>query len=237
MLAAAACEPTKAPLKTPTIREPQISATVVTIQTTLQPQSRTYTHAIVIANGHARSGDEVDRWRLIDFDQQRVTFVDDIDKTYYTEPIDGKAIRQSSDEARPQIISTGAKRIVQGVETTQLVMRLGGYQRELWIGNSASIPPNLFGMINATDEALSKIRGFPFVDHAELPYGNTKMVVDRTVVKIEQRDVPRSWLNVGADYKEITAPGESRPPASSPPQRRSIRAMGSRFFSTIRKTP
>jgi len=41
--------------------------TVVTIQTTIQPANKTYTHTLVIANDRARSSDEVDEWRLFDF--------------------------------------------------------------------------------------------------------------------------------------------------------------------------
>ncbi len=228
-----ACEPVKPPPK-PLLRvtEPQIAATVITIQTTLQPQNKSFTHWIVIANGRARSGDEVDQWRLFDVERNRVTLVDDVDKTYSTQPVD-----QTVASKKSPLISTGAKRMIQGVDASQFVIRLGAYQRELWIGAPPSIPQNLFSMMNASDESLSKLRGFPLVDHAELPYGNMKMVVDHTVVKIEQRDVPQSWLNVPRDYKEITAPAERRPPASSPPRGRSTREAVSRFFSTIRKTP
>src|SRR5512141_1930879 len=58
--------------------EPSVEATVVTIQTTIQPENRTFTHSLVIGADRARSGDEVDRWRLFDFKSDRVTFVDDI---------------------------------------------------------------------------------------------------------------------------------------------------------------
>ncbi len=80
-------------------------------------------------------------------------------------------------------------------------------------------------MMNASDDGLSKVRGFPLVDHAELPYGKSKLVVDRTVVKIENRDVPESLLIISSDYKEITAPGARRPPAASPPPDRNTPAV------------
>src|SRR6185295_12492156 len=64
-----------APPKKP---EPTIRATVVTIQTTIQPANKIYTHEIVIANNRARSTDEADQWRLFDFAQKKVTYVDDI---------------------------------------------------------------------------------------------------------------------------------------------------------------
>src|SRR5436190_938283 len=64
---------------------PQVNATVVTIRTTIEPDKKTYTHAIVIANGVARSTSELDQWRLFDTKSKSVTFVDDIAKTTRTE--------------------------------------------------------------------------------------------------------------------------------------------------------
>jgi hypothetical protein len=217
----AACKPlVKAPVKA-IVRavEPKIQATVVTVQTTLQPQNKIFSHSIVIANGRARSDDEVDHWRLFDLEQNRVTYVDDLTKTYYTVAV--KTVEDSnpglSEQPGAPVLHTDAKRVLQGVEATQYLIRLGAYQRELWIGNPPSIPEQLFGMMNASDDRLSNMRGFPLIDHAELPYGKSKFVVDRSVVKIEQRNVPEWLLNLSSDYKEIRAPGARRPPASSPP--------------------
>ena len=207
LLLAAACKPVKVvERKIVAAGEPQMAATIVAIETSIQPQNKIFRHAIVIANGHARSSDEIDRWRLFDFEQNRVTYVDDVDKTYYSvpfKPSDGTAFT-----------ATGAKRPILGVEAAQYLVRVGGYQRELWIGAPAQVPPNLFGMIDA---AFAKVPGFPLLDHAELPYGKTKMIIDRAVLNIEQHNVPQSSLDIPSDYTEITAPGARRPPASSPP--------------------
>ena len=214
LLLAAACKQVKvAEKKIIAGVEPQMQATVVTVQTTLQPQQKVFQHSIVIANGHARSSDEIDHWRLFDFGQNRVTYVDDVDKTYYSvpfKPADGAAFT-----------ATGAKREVLGVAVAQYLVRLGGYQRELWIGAPPQVPPNLFGMM---DTDFSRLPGFPLIDHAELPYGKTKLVLDRNVLKIEQRSVPQSSLDIPSDYKEIKAPAARRPPASSPPPDRSTPA-------------
>jgi hypothetical protein len=206
--------------------EPKLRATVVTIQTTIQPANKTYTHTLIIANDLARSGDEVDRWRLFDFAQKRVTFVDDIAGTIRIEPFDDVIAARRGAIARPvpdglpraQFTVTGAQKTLQGVATKQSVIRLGAYQRELWIGSHPLIPRGLFAMLQASepvssplagvtraaDEALMEVQGFPIADHAELPYENKKVVIDNNVVKIEQRDVPASWLNVRGDYKEVT---------------------------------
>jgi len=225
----AACgRPSMTPPGASSIRpgEPTVAATVITIQTTLQPEQKTFTHTIAIANGHARADNELDRWRLFDLDHDAITYVDDLAKTYYTAP--------ASRSNAPQMIATGAKRVIQGVEASQFLIRMGGYQRELWIGTPQSVPPELFGMI---DSKFANVRGFPLADHAELAYGKSKLIVDRNVMKIEQKNVPRSLLNVSSDYKNITAPGENRPPASSRPRDRSTPAEESPPSSTGRRFP
>ncbi len=52
--------------------EPQMQATVITIQTTLQPQDKTFLHAIVIGNGRARTSDEADRCPRFELRRKRV---------------------------------------------------------------------------------------------------------------------------------------------------------------------
>jgi len=217
--------------------EPKIHATVVTIQTSIQPANKTYTHTLFIANDRARSGDEVDEWRLFDFARKRVTFVDDLTGTYRNEPFDevvtshraGMARSVPDEMPRAQFSVTGAQKTLQGVAARQSIIRLGAYQRELWIASHPLIPEGLFAMLQASepvssplagvmravDEALLGVKGFPIADHAELPYENQKLVVDNTIVKIDQRDVPASWLNVRVDYKELKAvPAAGKPPQS-----------------------
>jgi hypothetical protein len=221
----------------PTLRQqpgPQIHATVVTIVTTIQPANKTFTHTLIIANGRARSGDEVDHWRLFDFAQKRVTFVDDLTRTYRNATFDDLIAARRTGIARPvpeglpraQFAVTSASRSLQGVMAKQSVIRLGAYQRELWIGSHPLIPKGLFAMLQASepvssplagvtrsvDEAVLEIEGFPLADHSELPYENKKLIVDHNVVKIEQRDVPASWLNLPRSY--TTTP--KRPAANSP---------------------
>ena len=119
--------------------EPVIHATVVTIQTTIQPANKTYMHTLVIANDRARSTDEADRWRLIDFAQKRVTFVDDVARTIRTVPFANVIASRRAAIARPvpdglpraQFAVTAAQKTLQGVPTKQSVIRLGAYQREL----------------------------------------------------------------------------------------------------------
>ncbi len=232
VVVALACRPAPpAPSRT---AEPRIRATVVTIQTTLQPQNKTFTHSVVIANGRARSSDDVDMWRLFDLQKKQVTFVDDVAKTVRDVPlatlIDARHKELASPLPAPlpraEFLVTGAKRVLLGVEAFEHLIRLGGYQRHLWIAKHRALPDDLFAMMQAStprssplagisraaDEALMTVQGFPLLDHAELSYGNKKMVVERSVVSIEVKDVPVSWLAIGESvYPVAPATGSAEP--------------------------
>src|SRR5437660_11523168 len=109
--------------------EPTIRATVVTIQTTIQPANKTYAHTIVIANNRARSTDEADQWRLFDFAQKQVTFVDNIAHTIRVQSFDDAIAARRAAVARPvpdgmpraQFVVTHAEKTLQAVATTQSV--------------------------------------------------------------------------------------------------------------------
>ena len=226
ILVAAACRP--AP-PAPANSGPKIRATVVTIQTTLQPQNKSFTHSIVIANGLARSSDEADSWRLFDLQKKQVTFVDDIASTSRDVPLAALVAQRRKELAQPlsvplpraTFVATGAKRALLGVDAAEHLIRLGGYRRQLLIAKHPALPADLFVMMEASapnssplagvardvDAALMSVQGFPLLDHAEVAVGNKKMVVERSVVKIEQKDVPASWL-------AVKAPAASPRPAS-----------------------
>jgi len=225
----ASCKPaTKAPLLPAAPSTPQVKATVVTLTTVLQPGSRTLTHTITIAGNRARSSDELDHWRLFDLAKGEVTFVDDVTKTYRRASFKALIEDRKAADAEPlpdalpraQFTVTKATRTLLGLEAKESVVRLGAYQRQLWIGAHPLIPPGLFAMMEASqpapgvaagmmreaDAALFDVKGFPLAEHAELPYDNTKLVLDRAVVKVEQKNVPQSTLSVSAGYRDLTKP-------------------------------
>jgi hypothetical protein len=209
----------------PAASEPKIRATVVTIQTTMPPSPKIWTHTITIANDRVRSSDEADEWRLFDFKEKRVTFVDDLAKTYRSVSFSDVIAAHRTELSRPlpegmphaQFASGNAQKMMQGVIAKEATIRIGAYQRELWIAAHPLIPAELFAMMQASqtsssplagvmrqaDEALLNVRGFPMADHAELPYEKRKLVVDNTVVSIERRDVPTVLLNVNGGYREV----------------------------------
>jgi hypothetical protein len=274
LLALISCKPSpKRPTlpSTPRPGEPAIRATVVTIRTTVDspnpanpavPVKKTLTHTLTFTTGRARSSDEVDRWRLFDLKQERVTFVDAIARTYRTETL--RSLRDRHRQLvevdpgaapRVSIVATGVRKtFLQGIEATQYLITVGAYRRELWIASHSTIPQELFatmvaaempssplaGMAREVDDTLLDVRGFPMLDHTELPLDpRTKYVIDRAVVDIRQQDVPASYLNVGVGYKDVTPiePGGSHPPASSLPRDRSTRVKGWLPSAIARRIP
>lgn len=238
---------------------PTVKATVLTIRTTLQPAARTTNHAVIIANAKARATDDAEEWRLYDLDAGTVTYVNDLAKTYRTQPFETLLARRRAVLRRPvdrelpaaQFESTGAQREILGVAATQSLIRLGGYQREVWFGKHPLIPDELFAMIHASadpstrlgavvsraDEGLIAARGFPLFDRAEMPFGKQTMIVERVVAAIEQKDVPAAMLQIPAGYAEIKEPVARRPRVSSRPPGPAAPAAGSPPSSTTQTSP
>jgi hypothetical protein len=190
ILALAAFAGCKAEVKKPvvSVAVPQVRATVITIETKVQPDNKTFTHSIVIAGDKARSLDELDHWRLFDLKANTIAFVDDIGKSYRIAPFaPGKRMED--------IEATRETKPLQGVVATLWTARIGGYSRQLWIGSHPAIPPQLFSMMTGI-----KAQGFPLADHAELPFSNKKLVVDKVVTRIESKDVPASLFEIGRAY-------------------------------------
>lgn len=209
---------------TPPPGGPQITATVITIRTTLQPENKPTMSTIVIGDDLAREAEEIGMWRLFDFKRQRVAFVDDVEKTYRYESLKELQQRHASAALQPTVDgmpraeyhATGATRPILGLPAAQTLVKLGAYQRELWFADHPAIPPGLFSLMQASElpgpaapmvkkssEALLDVRGFPLVDHAEVTFGKKAIVVDRVVTNVGQRKVPESLLVIPKTYREI----------------------------------
>jgi hypothetical protein len=246
-----ACKPPAKPVKSAQAGGPQaraagpaVRATVVTIQTTIEPTKKTLSQTLTIADDRARSSAEVDAWRLFDLKQNRVTFVDDIRKTYRHETLASLlqtrriALASAAPETMPHptIARTGAKQTIAGMEATQYVISAGAYRRELWMGGGQAIPAKLFpmmlvsempstyaaGMMRNVEETLLNVPGFPLRDHIELPVGDKKYVIDRSVVSVEQKDVASSLLNVAQGYEQVS----TKPLLPPPPPKQTLLPAG-----------
>jgi hypothetical protein len=243
---------------------PQIAATVVTIRTTVQPSNRTTMTSIVIGEDFARATEEVGTWRLFDFKQDRVAFVDEFAKTFRYESLQSLVRRHAAatDEPisdklpRAQHELTGLQRPIMGLTATQAVVKLGAYRREIWFAEHPLIPAQLFALMQASetpgpdapmakkvDDELLRVRAFPLLDHAELPYAQSRIVIDRIVVSVDRRNVAESLLQIPTTFKEVksppspTAPASHPPASSSPPHDQKTPEGGSRSSATGQKTP
>lgn len=226
----AACKESSAPAGK-AAAGPQVRATVVTVRTTAEPEKRVYLHAIVVAGDRVRITNEHDQWRLFDVKQNSVTFVDDIARTVRTDSMQTlvRARRAATAKALPDqyprvdLKPTGERRIVQGVSAEQNILQAGAWRRELWMAEHPALPPGLFAMMIASeslttplapmmrraDAALLDARGYPLVDSSEVAFGNQKMKVERTVVKIEEKDVAAALVTLPNGYRDLTP----KPPA------------------------
>jgi len=227
----AACKP--APRTSAPPADPMVLATVVTIRTSIQtgsgnakPETRTLTHTILIRGDRARSTAEHDTWRLFDTKAKTVTFVDDLDRTLRTETMASieQRLREATEKELPahypaaRFIRGDATRTMLGVTARLSVIEAGAYRRELWLARHPSIPEGLFAMMvtaetpstplapmmQTVNEALAKEGGFPLLDHAAVPYGDAKMVIDREVVSIAQRSVPLTSIAIPKGYRDVT---------------------------------
>ena len=215
---------------------PQVRATVINLRTTISPSNKVFVHSVVIAGGKARSLEELDRWRLFDLNNGSVTYVDDLTKSYRTENLapllDAHAASAAPAEGS-KLAATGARRVVNGVDSSQYVLTRGVYRRELWVATVPNVPPQLFAMMQASrrpaeaeeqkrwvEGPLAGLRGYPMDDHAQLPYGATSLSIDRTVTSVEQKDVPAALLLLPAGYRDATVkPAAAQAPGPSPTQR------------------
>jgi hypothetical protein len=219
-----ACQPAapKPDAVQPAAAGPQMQATVVTIRTAVQPDNKTHTRTIVIANDRARDVGEQDAWRLYDTKADTVTFVDDIARTIRTEPLKSIVQKRRTTNAaalpphypRVRVVHPGTKKQLQGVNAEALGIEAGTYRRELWIGKHPAIPDGLFAMMHASepqtsplapmmrqvDDALMATRGFPLADRATVG----TVVVDRAVVSIVRRAMPQALLALPKGYRDLT---------------------------------
>lgn len=221
-----ACKPAPPQPAAPKAAGPTVRATVVTIRTTMTPESRTQTRTLVIVGDKARDTGEHEVWRLLDTKANTVTFVDEIERTIRTESMKTilakrRAIMANGLPAhypRVRLLRPGTKRPLQGVTAELLVIESGAYKRELWLGEHPAIPRGLFAMMyasdpptlplapmmRAVDEALIDTRGFPLADHAEVPVSKDRLIVDRAVISIAVRDVPQTLVAIPKGYRDVT---------------------------------
>jgi hypothetical protein len=225
-----ACKPTSPPSATKKAVGPTLRATVITIRTSEEPEKRVLTQTIAISGDKARDTSERDVWRLFDTKAKTVTIVDEINRTVQTEPLQTLIDARRAENSKPlpphypraRLLRPGTTKSILGVTAELFVIESGAYERELWIAQHPAIPSGLFAMMHASepatlplapimravDEVLIAARGFPLLDHAEVPLAKNNLVIDRVVVGIGPKDVPASLFEVPA-YSRTATPQSS----------------------------
>ena len=240
LLLAACKEPAKQAPQPAAARGPLLRATVVDIKTTVQPSKRTSTHSIAIGGGVARSLAETQTWHLYDINHGRVVLIDDVERTFRSDALPSLLQRrrtQLTDDVelsvpRAEYVLSNESRTILGIPARQSTVRMGEYMRQMWIATHPQIPPQLFSMLHASEdpsplaplarnaeEALLSLRGFPLEEHAEIPYGKNKLVIDRVVTAVRQQELPASLFQIPSGYKQL------QPLSPLQPVRRAARAV------------
>ena len=205
---------------------PQVRGIVVTVRTTSEPEKRAQLSSIIVAGDRARDTRQQDHWRLYDLAGDRIIFVDDIARTTLEKSLATVVAEKRRTLAgslpahypRPRFVATDERRQLAGVSARKHVIESGTYRRELWIAEHPAIPPELFAMMvasesastplapmaRAVDEALMQVRGFPLLDRTELTYGEKKIVIERAVTSVIQRNVAESLLTAPREYRDLT---------------------------------
>lgn len=207
---------------------PRLQAQVLTVDTNLVPENKAFRHLVVIAGNKARIGNELDEWRLFDFDNNTVTFVDDIDRSYRTQTFDSllrekrTALSRAMPEFLPQadFVDTGEVRTINGFPAQLYIVRLGSYQRSLWMSAELNVPARLFPLMIASEpltspyapamapvfEALVELRGTPVIDRSDMVWEGQPRIIEKKLVSAEQRNVPISWLQIPMGYRDLNPP-------------------------------
>ncbi|MHB0971356.1 MAG: hypothetical protein ACYC7A_18760 [Thermoanaerobaculia bacterium] len=204
----------------------RIPATVFTIQTTIVPGDRAYLHKVIVAGTTARIGNEVDRWRLFDIGARTVTTVDQIARTYRTQPwadLLRERRRLLATPMPPHVPLARLERgtesqVVAGVRTGQRRVVIGDYLREIWFSEEPTAADRLYPLIAVTDPIgqqyagvmrnafpqLIAENGFPMLDRSIMRFDGDESVVEKRVIRIEQTTVPAVWLELPPAFKDLT---------------------------------
>lgn len=224
-----------------------------------------FSYKVVLADEKMRIGDEADRWRLFDLRDDSVTFVDDIAKSYRT--VSGVELRKaavaSSQTALPGPVSPATivpgteQRTIAGYEARPLFIQLGDYCRELWISDQMPVPKGFLalafaselsegpyaGVMRKVTPQLLAQQGFVVLDRSSVPAGTRILLIETSLVRVEEGSIPAVWLSIPPGYTNLDAPAAVK---ESPSRRqrvlsrvrgRSTREAESRSSAKDQKAP
>jgi hypothetical protein len=220
--------PAAAPSPEPRLSGPTVEAKVLTIRESHHPPTRAFLSPIVVWGAKVRIGTDLDNWRLFDLQEQTVTWVDEIAGTYRVVRAEDlvnrrqRQLRAAVPGGIPLLEGgpTGRTVEVEGIAAEQWLMKLGGYEREIWLTSEplvgegflrmwlASEPVNeaYAGVLRDVEGALMREDGFPVYERSAFAWEGGAMVSRRRLVSIRTRQVPAALFEIPADYRDVTPP-------------------------------
>jgi hypothetical protein len=238
LLAASGCR--KAPPPEGELRAGAVATVpgkVLVVRTTV-PGERAITHLIGVSDGKVRLGYESDRWRLIDVPNRTVTFVDDIARTFRTVPLQTLVQQRRALLSAPLPAGIPRARIERltdtrtfgGYTASGYVVTSGAYRREMWLSHRTIIAPEFLtlyiasmplaedyaGVMSTPLFELTRLQGFPVHERSEMTVRDRQMIIERTLVRVEERDVPAPWFEIPPDYRDLEPPPPTTPAAGRP---------------------
>ena len=227
-----------------------VPAKVLTIRTDI-PGERAFVHLVIFANGKVRIGNEMNQWRLFDFQNDTITFVNETERSFRTETLQASMRKKRIALAQPvsfmpraRYQPTGQQKVFEGIPAHQHLILLGDYKREMWISDRVLIEREFFAMQLATEpvsgpyagvmrdvfDRMVTLQGFPVYDRSEMPYDGKRLVIEKRLTRVEQKNVPLSWITVPSTFRDLdapaTTPSAGRPSVSSTPRDRNVRGAG-----------
>jgi hypothetical protein len=207
---------------------PTVEAKVLTIRESQHPPTRAFLSPIVVWGSKVRIGTDLDNWRLFDLEERTVTWVDEIAGTYRTVQADDLMARRQRQlrAAVPGRIPlleggpTGRSVEVEGIAAEQWLMKLGGYEREIWLTREPLVGEGFFrmwlasepiseayaGVLRNVESALMRQEGFPVYERSAFVWEGGSMVSRRRLVSIGTRQVPAALFEIPAEFRDVTPP-------------------------------
>lgn len=220
--------PATAPSSAPSRTGPTVEARVLTIRESHHPPTRAFLSPIVVWGSKVRIGTDLENWRLFDLEAQTVTWVDEIAGTYRTVSAEDllnrrqRQLRAAVPGGIPLLEGgpTGRAFEVEGIGAEQWLVKLGGYEREIWLTKEPLVGKGFFrmwlasepineayaGVLRNVEGALMRQDGFPVYERSAFVWEGGAMVSRRRLVSITTRQVSASLFEIPADFRNVTPP-------------------------------
>lgn len=200
----------------------RIEGRIVTILSQIPEENRTLTYEVYEAGGLVRSTDELDRWRLLDVPNRRVTFVDEVAKTRRVMTLEQLRERKERLAQGPvpdwyphaTFARTGESKEIAGVTADQYVIQAGGFRREMWVSREPLLGDSYMALRFGSEDPggpapaalakiqleLMKLEGFPLEDQLSLPMGEDVWGVQRRTQSIARGEIVRTMFEIPEEY-------------------------------------